>query len=174
MCCLLFMPLLFMAVPLMLIPVLENIFDLLPLILAIAIIYKVIKTCTSPEEKKKMMEMRDKCLQQFNLRECPCKSTHNIVETNNAFFVDIELPGVKKEDIAVETEGSVITINCPRYRQDYETEETVKICDYKRRVVLPESANMDSVIAKYENGILSVFVEKKPEFATQKKNIVIE
>lgn len=168
------MPLLFMAVPLMLIPVLENIFDLLPLILAIAIIYKVIKTCTSPEEKKKMMEMRDKCLQQFNLRECPCKSTHNIVETNNAFFVDIELPGVKKEDIAVETEGSVITINCPRYRQDYETEETVKICDYKRRVVLPESANMDSVIAKYENGILSLFVEKKPEFATQKKNIVIE
>lgn len=168
------MPLLFMAVPLIMIPVLENIFDLLPFILAAVIIYKVIQKCTSPEEKKKMMEMRDKCMERFNMRECPCKSTHSIIETNNGFFVDLELPGVKKEDIAVETEGNVITINCPRYRQDYETEETIKMCDYKRKVVLPESANMDSVIAKYENGILSLFVEKKPEFATQKKNIVIE
>ena len=99
----------------------------------------------------------------------------DVIDKGDCYQLKTELPGVKKEDINVDFEGNVITVSCPRYKRDYSEEEKMaKVCVYKKAFKLPETANMDSTMAKYENGILSLFIEKKPEFAEQKKNIVVE
>lgn len=181
MCCIYSMPLMFMSTPLlflMMLPLVQNVIECLPLILLIITVVKIIQFHTHPEEKKHFQEMKNRLCEKFNKNEFHCpfaSSIHGINETHNAFYIDIELPGVKKEDINVDFEGNVITVSCPRYKRDYsEEEKMVKVCDYKKAFRLPESANMDSTMAKYENGILSLFIEKKPEFAEQKKNIVVE
>lgn len=171
----------FMSTPLLFLMVLalvENLIEYLPLILIVVAIVKIIQCHTCPEEKKRFQEMREKICEKFNKKQCYCpctSSVHEVVETHNAFYIDIELPGAKKEEINVDFEGNVITVSCPRYKRDYsEEEKMVKVGDYKKAFKLPETANMDSTMAKYENGVLSLFIEKKPEFAEQKKNIVVE
>ncbi|KNB43291.1 heat shock protein HSP20 [Blastocystis sp. subtype 4] len=71
-----------------------------------------------------------------------------MTESKTDFAISIDLPGMKREDIKVEIEGNEIT--------------------------LPESADMESIIAKYENGILSLLIHKKEENIRDKKSIVIE
>ena len=111
-------PLLF----LMMLPLVENLIEYLPLILLIITLVQIIQCHTCPEEKKRFQEMKDKVCEKFNKKEfhCPCaSSTYGVVETHNAFYIDIELPGVKKEDINVDFEGNVIIVSCPRYKRDY-------------------------------------------------------
>lgn len=48
------------------------------------------------------------------------------------------------------------------------------LASFDKRVKLPESADLNDIMAKYENGVLTLVIHKKPEFVNQKKNIVIE
>lgn len=177
MCCIFSIPAIMMTIPLVfatVFPILGSLLEFLPFILFIILCVKLVQCHISPEEKKKMKEMKEKWTEKVT-NHTHMHEHQGVIETHNAFHVDIELPGVKKEDINVETEGNLITVTCPRYRRDYHSEgKQEKICDYKRCIRLPETANMDNVLATYENGILYLLIEKKPEFAEQKKNIVIQ
>ena len=90
------------------------------------------------------------------------------------------MPGVKKEDIKVETDDNELTVTAVRNARVVEEEEEKKeeapkpVMEYKKKYILPESADMSSVMAKYEDGILILYIEKKGEFVKEKKNIVIE
>ena len=104
----------------------------------------------------------------------------DIKEHDNCYDLMIDLPGVKKEDIKVETDDNELTVTAVRNARVVEEEEEKKeeapkpVMEYKKKYILPESADMSSVMAKYEDGILILYIEKKGEFVKEKKNIVIE
>lgn len=87
----------------------------------------------------------------------------DLEESDEAFKVDIELPGVKKEDIKVSVENDVLTISGER-KQGLEVKEAGRSERYfgkfSRTVTLPSSVNSDGAKATYRDGVLTVTVPK--------------
>ena len=48
-------------------------------------------------------------------RKCPA---HDVIENDEEFVIEMELAGVKKDDITIETEDGVLTIETERKKDD--------------------------------------------------------
>jgi HSP20 family protein len=73
------------------------------------------------------------------------------------YYVKVELPGVKKEDIQVEFENSVLTLTAKRADKTKDGESTA---EYRRALSVPEGVNAEKVSAAYENGLLTLTLPK--------------
>lgn len=84
------------------------------------------------------------------------------------FRVEVDLPGVKKEDISVSVEGNHLAVTAVRHlkaetkKEDYYLLESV-YGKFARSFYLPEDIDRDSIDAAYKDGRLSVTFEKAPE-----------
>lgn len=89
----------------------------------------------------------------------------DVQEDENGTYLRAELPGVKREDINIETADGVLTIAATRKYRRNGTEETVSL---RRSVALPERVEADKISASYEDGVLTVTLPK-PEQAKPRK-----
>ena len=92
----------------------------------------------------------------------------DIKETQNGLVFQADLPGVKKEDLNIELEKDALTIMGKRDRAEtaegenqWRTESIVG--SFSRGFRLPDTADTSSVIAKLEDGVLTVTVALKEE-----------
>ena len=81
----------------------------------------------------------------------------DLSEDSGHFYVKVELPGVKKEDIQVEFENSVLTLTAKRADKTATGETTA---EYRRALTVPEGVNTDQLQATYENGLLTLTLPK--------------
>ncbi len=81
----------------------------------------------------------------------------DLSEDADHYYVKVELPGVKKEDIQVEIENSVLTLNAKRADKTSNAESTA---EYRRVLTLPEGADAGKVVATHENGLLTLTLPK--------------
>jgi HSP20 family protein len=79
-------------------------------------------------------------------------------EDKDNAYVRAELPGVKREDLKVETADGALTITAARKEKSGEKEETFSST---RSVTLPQDVDSDKVSAAYENGVLTVTLPKR-------------
>jgi len=90
----------------------------------------------------------------------------NVSETDKHLVVTAEIPGVDKNDVAVEVSQGVLTVRGEKKelkRSDSEKFHRVerRFGSFSRSIRLPEGADPEKhVTAKFENGILEVLVEK--------------
>jgi HSP20 family protein len=80
-----------------------------------------------------------------------------LAEDAESYHVKVELPGVKKEDIQVDIEKSVLTLTAKRATKTAGGETTA---EYRRVLSLPEGVDAAKVTATYENGLLTLTVPK--------------
>jgi HSP20 family protein len=78
-------------------------------------------------------------------------------EDQNNAYVRAELPGVKREDIKVETADGYLTISASRKQKENENENSVAL---SRSISIPADVQTDKVTATYENGVLTVTLPK--------------
>ena len=89
--------------------------------------------------------------------------SHNKKKDN--FTIEIDLPGVKKEDINLSVEGDYLIVTAEKKmkkevsKDDYYLMESL-FGKYARSFYLPDDIDRDSIDAKYENGRLTVTFEK--------------
>lgn len=90
----------------------------------------------------------------------------NIVEEKTAFILSLAIPGLNKSDINMEVDKDILRIsrksgklenNDNYYRIEYD------FGDFERTFQLPDSADIQKIKAKYENGILRVEIPKKKD-----------
>jgi HSP20 family protein len=81
----------------------------------------------------------------------------DLQEDKDNAYVRAELPGVKREDLKVETADGALTISASRKQKDGENETAVAL---SRSVSLPADVQVDKVTAAYENGVLTVTLPK--------------
>ncbi|GGD45076.1 hypothetical protein GCM10012288_19270 [Malaciobacter pacificus] len=89
----------------------------------------------------------------------------NTREGENSYYIDVDLPGVNKEDIKVDYNKGVLTISGERKtKEEVKEEDYYKVETYfgkfSRSFNLPENADIENIEAKSDNGVLEVIVPK--------------
>lgn len=83
----------------------------------------------------------------------------------NTVDIEVDLPGVKKEDIRVSVEGHYLTVSAVRKmkkevkEKDYYLLES-SFGEISRSYILPDDIDADKIDAKYEDGRLYLKLEK--------------
>ena len=88
----------------------------------------------------------------------------NISESDEAFHLEFDLPGVKKEDISLDVNDGVLTISADINQEKKETKEGY-VCSERRSGHVERSFNLegidaDNIKADYRNGVLLVTLPK--------------
>jgi len=102
----------------------------------------------------------------------------DVQETEDAYILEAELPGVALEDIALTTENDVLTIAADVNRRSREEREGCVVRERRsghveRRFNI-EGVRQEEITASCENGILTVMLPKvKPEGAKALRRIAI-
>lgn len=91
----------------------------------------------------------------------------DITETEDAYRVRAELPGVSKDDVTVEFEHGLLTIRGEKKSQrDEKNEKGRRLeCSYgafSRSFSLPQDIDPDQIAAKFKDGVLDVTVKRTP------------
>jgi HSP20 family protein len=84
-------------------------------------------------------------------------------ETDDAFLLDVELPGVKKEDVDIEIAGRRLVITGERKERERVgllRRRTRSFGRFRFEVVLPDDVDEDKVEASLDDGVLHIRVPK--------------
>lgn len=92
----------------------------------------------------------------------------NIVEDNNEYRIEVAIPGVNKKDVKIDLHNNILTISSEKKEDKEEKEENYMRCEFyyssfKRSFTLPETADVEKIKARHNEGILTVNIPKKPE-----------
>lgn len=102
----------------------------------------------------------------WNVR--PVGGALDILNNEDHFEVQMDLPGIAAENINVEVKDEVLTIaakvNTDETREaDNYTYRERYTGSYQRSLRLPENVDAQNIEAKFENGVLTVQLPKLPE-----------
>jgi HSP20 family protein len=103
----------------------------------------------------------------------------NTREGDDAYYVEVDLPGIKKEDIDIDVENNVLTISGERkVKNEVKEEDYYKLESsygkFSRSFTLPEKVNTDKIQAQSKNGVLEVVVPKLKEQEKKAKKIKVK
>ncbi|WKK64598.1 Hsp20/alpha crystallin family protein [Lutimonas zeaxanthinifaciens] len=92
----------------------------------------------------------------------------NIKESEEAYTLDMAVPGFNKSDFVIDIEDETLSISMEVTKEDEKTEENYSRKEYgyasfKRSFSLPETVEQEKIEATYKDGILSVSIPKKEE-----------
>lgn len=104
----------------------------------------------------------------------------DVRETDDAYEVDIDLPGFKKDEITAELNDGYITISAAKGldkdEKDKKTGKYIRKERYagsmSRSFYIGGGITQDEISAKYENGILQLKIPKKTDKAVAGKNYI--
>ena len=91
-----------------------------------------------------------------------------IKETDDAYVLTIELPGVKPEEVKLTVQSDVIMLSGEKHEEKVENEQHTHIRErtygsFHRTFTLPMALDADHVEAEMKDGVLIVKVQKSKE-----------
>lgn len=107
----------------------------------------------------------------------------DVVETENGYQIDIELPGYKKEDVKAELKDGYMTISASKNVNNDEKDKNGKYIrrerfsgNTSRTFYVGDTVTEEDIKARFEDGILKIEVPKKQPVpkVEEKKFITIE
>ncbi len=89
----------------------------------------------------------------------------DVAESEKHFEIEFQIPGMKKEDINVNLENGILTVSGERAFKNEEKDKKyhrveTRYGSFTRSLQLPDSIDPESVKAAYNDGILSITVDK--------------
>ena len=103
----------------------------------------------------------------------------NIRENNDNFLVEVAAPGMKKEDFKVELDGNTLIISSERKDEQEMNEgenyarKEFSFQSFQRSFQLSKDVvDVDSIQARYENGLLQLVIPKKEEAKTKPPRMI--
>lgn len=97
--------------------------------------------------------------------ECCYTPKADYYEVDDGFMLEVEIPGVKKEDLDIQIEKNIITVKATRNRKESKF-------TYERSFRLADDIDTDNIKVSLENGVLSFSLVKKQQASARK--LVIE
>jgi len=101
----------------------------------------------------------------------------DVKETGDAYKVDAEIPGVKREGIAVEIEGNEVSISA-EVKDEKDTKDGERVLrterfygKVERRFALPQEIDESKATAKFADGVLELTLPKKQSVPSRRVEI---
>ena len=98
----------------------------------------------------------------------------DVIEDDNAYKVQAELPGVKKEDINVSIDGSQISIKA-EVKKEHKEKDGERVLrseryygKFSRSFALSQDVDESTAQAKYSDGVLELILPKKAAVSAKK------
>lgn len=92
--------------------------------------------------------------------------TVDIFEKDNEWLIFAELPGIKKDDISIKIENSILKLSAKREEIKVSDDSKYKVREmqygnFERNIRLSNDLDIENIDASLENGILQVKIPKK-------------
>jgi HSP20 family protein len=92
----------------------------------------------------------------------------DVTEAEDHYLVTAELPGVRKDDLTVELQEGVLSIRGEKKSEREDPNQKGRWLErsfgtFSRSFTLPSDANTERLDARFEDGVLRLRIEKKPE-----------
>ena len=103
----------------------------------------------------------------------------NIHENEDGYHIELQVPGLQKDDVKINAEKGLLTIFYEKKsdveQKNYKTHRReFSVSSFKRSFSLDEKVNAEEIKAKYDAGVLQVFLPKKEEVKVSPKQIEIQ
>jgi HSP20 family protein len=100
----------------------------------------------------------------------------DVHEDEQSFFIEAELPGMRKEDIQLEIENNVLSIRGERRLEKKEEKDNYHFVErsygsFFRSFTLPKNVNTEAIGAEYKDGMLKLTLPKREEVKPRKLDI---
>jgi HSP20 family protein len=100
--------------------------------------------------------------------------TVNTREDEKAYYIEVDLPGVKKDDIHVDISDNVLTISGERkFKKEVKEKDYYKVESsfgkFERSFRLPEDVNEEEIKAETKDGVLNITLPKAKKEEKKKK-----
>jgi HSP20 family protein len=95
--------------------------------------------------------------------ESPWLPAADIVETDSAYIIEIELPGVRREDVDVNLNGNELVVTGEvkeRKREGLFRHRTRRVGEFELRITLPGDLREGDIEASLAYGVLKLYVPK--------------
>ena len=103
----------------------------------------------------------------------------DINESNDAFMITADLPGIKKSDIEVKVEENVLILNAKRNIDKTNDNEKYHFSErrsgtFSRSFKLPKSVKEEKITADFDNGVLSIIIPKAEDAITSNRLVKVK
>jgi len=98
----------------------------------------------------------------------------NTREGEFAYHIDIDLPGMKKEDIAIDVHKNSLSISGERsFKEELKEEDYFKVetsfGKFERIFTLPDNVDIENITANSREGVLEIILPKLEKSITKKR-----
>lgn len=107
----------------------------------------------------------------------PAQIKIDVKESDSAYTVHADVPGVAKEDLHVTIEGQLLSLSAEIRQQDQATQEgkvlrSERYCgQVARSIQLPTEVDVSQARARYEDGVLTLTLPKRQTSSSQRLKI---
>ncbi|MGA7329132.1 MAG: Hsp20/alpha crystallin family protein [Rhodomicrobium sp.] len=103
----------------------------------------------------------------------------DVKETDKEIVVKAELPGIDEKDVNLTVHNGILTLRGEKRSEKNEERENYHIMErsygsFQRSIRLPDSVDEDKAQAKFDKGVLTITLPKKPEMVKSQKKIEIK
>ncbi|MDX1546856.1 MAG: Hsp20/alpha crystallin family protein [Rhodothermales bacterium] len=100
----------------------------------------------------------------------------DLTESDDAYFIHLDLPGMKKEDLEINFEDGTLAVSGERRAEQTEDNRRFVRVErsygrFYRAFTLPQAVDLDRVEARFENGVLHITVPKSEEVKPRRIDI---
>ena len=106
------------------------------------------------------------------------KASMDVAETDQAFEVKMDLPGVNPDDVEIQLDNNTLTVRGQRSEESEEKDEEKQYHrmerysgSFARSVVLPNSINEGETAAEFNDGVLKILIPKAEDSKPRKIKI---
>jgi HSP20 family protein len=130
--------------------------------------------------------MREMMIDPFRMLQAPWSSGRDVVwnpsfevrETDDAFVIKADMPGVRNDDLEISLSGNQLQITGKRDQEQEQDEGRYYTYErsygsFSRVFVLPDSADVEGIRSELTDGVLTLTVPKKPGSSPQRRKIQI-
>ncbi|RYB97053.1 Hsp20/alpha crystallin family protein [Ciceribacter ferrooxidans] len=103
----------------------------------------------------------------------------DVAENDTAITLTAELPGISESDVDVSIQNGVLTLKGEKKFEKKDEKDNYRLVErrygsFQRSMSLPASVDEAAVTAKFDKGVLTVTMPKKPGSAPKERKIAIE
>lgn len=96
----------------------------------------------------------------------------DVIDTKEGVEIDVELPGLKREDIKISVDGDLLTVSGEKKIEKESNARNYRMVErsygeFTRSVYLPRSIDSSKITATMADGVLKIAAPKRPEATTQ-------